>query len=235
MRRSRALRGSSSSSEPSIPPRCTFFRDPEGRNAMKKHFVPKALCAAVVLCVAGLHSATSQAGPSNADVDSVFGRYIAMELRGVVALSPSSGSSTFLGADGHFLIEGESVAVVLGGRLLAGIGNRQIALGEIGGRYFPQEHAALGWFAGGGGFYGAEYVDGLAFAISHVGGVYAEGGFELPRTFPLRLTTSLRVDLGYAGVTEFSRIEPSPLFAMASLNLGFLFGGSSFRVTRADR
>ena len=119
MRRSRALRGSSSSSEPSIPPRCTFFRDPEGRNAMKKHFVPKALCAAVVLCVAGLHSATSQAGPSNADVDSVFGRYIAMELRGVVALSPSSGSSTFLGADGHFLIEGESVAVVLGGRSLS--------------------------------------------------------------------------------------------------------------------
>lgn len=177
---------------------------------------------------------TSRAGPSNSDVDGAFG-HLGMEMRAACGVAPSFGNNVVYGGDGHFLIEGSEVAILFGGRLLTDGSTRQIATGELGGRYFFPQLRPIGLFGGGGAFYGAEYVDDLAFAIGHVGGAYAEVGVELPRTWLFRLTGSVRADLGYASKTEFSRIEPAAGFAMFSLNVGFFFGGRGTAVesTRA--
>jgi hypothetical protein len=83
----------------------------------------------------------------------------------------------------------------------------------------------LGCSLGGGGFYGSEYVEGLAFAIGKVGGAFVEGGVEWPGTSGVRLVTSLRVDLGITNQSAISRIAPDPALAMVSLNRRVFLGG----------
>lgn len=191
---------------------------------MKTRASARALLGVIASLCAFVPS-TSHAGPSNAEVESAFS-YFGTELRGMTGAAPSFGKTFFLGADGHVLIEGEHVAGLLGGRLVTDASSRQVAVVDLGGRYFLRRQV----FAGGGGFYGAEYVDGLAFVIGHVGGVYLEGGMDLPRAWQFRMTAALRLDLGYAAKANFSRIEPPPFFTMVSLNVGVFFGGAGTAV-----
>ena len=195
---------------------------------MKTRF-PKVMLL-FITSLSGLLSKTSHADPSTA-ADSAF-RHLGLEMRAIGGLAPSFGKVAFFGGDGHLLIEGEQFAVLLGGRLLTDSSSRQVAVGEAGARYFPER--LFGLFGGGGLFYGAEYVDDLAFAIGHVGGAYAEAGMELPRAWLFRFTGSLRADLGYAAKTEFSRIEPTPTFTMLSLNVGFFLGGQGTSATSSS-
>jgi hypothetical protein len=175
-----------------------------------------------------------QAAPSQASIDEMFSElfyHVGLELRGALGGAPSFGGVVF-GGDVGLFIEGEHGGVFFGGRLASG-GRRQLAVGELGGRYFPGTRDPQGLFVGGGGFYGAEYVEGLAFAIGKVGGGFVEGGIEWPGASSFRLVTSLRVDLGIANQNAISRVAPDSPLAMVSLNLGFFFGGPGTTASRA--
>jgi hypothetical protein len=192
---------------------------------------PKIILPALLAVSIGLVSTNAAAGPNSSDVDEMFSIF-ALEGRGFIGTTASLDSPGVAGGDVHLLIEAPSFAVLGGGRFGGDFKDSQLALADIGVRYFPDPYATTSLFAGGGGFYGPEYLNGFQFQTGDIAGVYGEVGVETPRDSSARGTASLRLDLGGAQKTFESRVQPTPVFAVLSLNLGFFLGGEETKRER---
>lgn len=191
----------------------------------------KIILPSLLTVASSLVCTNAAAGPNSSDVDEMFSIF-ALEGRGFVGTTASLDSPGIAGGDAHVAIEAPSFAVLVGGRFGGDFKDSQIALADLGFRYFPDPYATTSLFAGGGGFYGPEYLNGFQLQTGDVAGVYGEVGVEAPRDSSARGTASLRLDLGGAQKTYESRIQPTPVYAVLSLNLGFFLGGEETKRER---
>ena len=189
----------------------------------------RAAMVATIMPVVALPVAAS-AAPSNEDLNA-FSSYFGLESRAFVSTSGSTGGSRAVGGDLHLVLEGPPLAILLGARLSADRANGMVAF-DAGGRWFPDPTATIGVSAGGGFFVGSENAQSSSFAIGTIGGIYGEAGLELPRTSPIRIVASLRLDLGGARQSADSQITPKSPYVMASINVGVFFGGQGTRARR---
>ena len=181
---------------------------------------------AVVACAA--FPRLAHAEPSHQGVDDQFSflGYVGLQMRGLGGVVPGFGTSVFFGGDGHLIIGGPQLGVLMGGRVMTDGKSRQLALGELGARYFPTTSGTGVYFAGGT-FYGTQYVSSFTDSVGDLGGVFGEAGVELPRPSSGRLSMCFRADVGYAGRHSASPVDSGPFYSALTLNLGFFVGGSA--------
>jgi hypothetical protein len=178
----------------------------------------------MICAVAALASHVALAEPPTSYSDEVPG-YFGIEARGLI--EASSGSGAVHGGDAHVAFEPAQLAIVAGGRYETD-SHSELAGFDFGLRWFTSPTKARGWFIGGGGFLGAEYVDNID--VARLDGIYGEVGLEWPRTSRARLTGSVRLDWLGSHADPDLRVMPPAELTMLSLNVGVFLGG---RHTRA--
>lgn len=181
-------------------------------------------CVFTVMSIA----TAATAGPSSSDVDDMFSIF-GIEVRGFAAASPTLDQSFAGGGDAHVMIESSQFAVLAGGRVGATGASSQFGGFDFGMRYFPRPDKPLGAYVQGGLLIGATTTDSFAFTTGTLAAVSVEAGIEWPRTSRGRFVSSVRVDLGHVSPSADAEVKPDPGFAMASVNMGFLVGGSDTR------
>ncbi len=169
------------------------------------------------------------AAPSTSGVDDFLSSF-GLEVRAFAGGSATFGKGFVAGGDAAIAFGGPRFDLLVGARAGSDGVATQFGAFDTGIRYFLRDDRPLGFFIQGDFMLGLQSTDQqLALLTSNLVGAAAEGGFEFPRTSNIRLTTSLRVDLGYTYLNENSRAVPNSLFSMVSLNVGFFLGGNNTR------
>lgn len=193
-----------------------------------------------VLVLAGAVAAVALVVPGRAHADPDYGKMfdnLTLGFRGFTGVAPGFGTSWVNGGDVHLAIEWPSFGIIVGGRFGAAGDDRylgprgarapaaQFALVDVGCRAFLAPQRSTGFYLGGGLGLGSTFVDRYAFRNASLYGAYFEGGVDLPRTSPARITAAIRLDLGLSTRARFSRVPDAGAVVMITANVGFLLGG----------